>query len=91
VFLREVLTRFERHGLFEARRQPLLRTWAALHTLLGPDKAVDPAACGVRGRRLQDTMQTVDRWGAMGLPRPLLLHIVGQSGDVAGCNAHVQI
>jgi hypothetical protein len=63
-FLREVVTRFEQHAAFEARRQPLRRIWTALRSLLGPDKALDPAACGVRGRRLQDTVQTVDRWAA---------------------------
>jgi hypothetical protein len=62
VFLREVLTRFQQPDAFEARRGPLQRIWAALHSLLGPGQALDLATCGVRGRQLQDTVRTVDRW-----------------------------
>jgi hypothetical protein len=62
VFLREVLTRFQQHDTFQGCRGALQRIWAALHALLGPGRALDLSTCGVRGRRLQDAVRTVDRW-----------------------------
>jgi hypothetical protein len=67
VFLREVLARFQQHDNFQARRQPLQRIWAALHSLLGPGRALDLTTCGTRGRRLQEAVRTVDRWAVEAL------------------------